>query len=511
MPRSKKRPEELELDAIFSASDTSSDEDNNMSSVLIAPNQLSGSSSNKLPGPPGHDVNYPPPAQAPGLDAIPPSQLNKPSTSGYVPHTQNKSNTSDFVPLNSIEANVLDSGPVNQLSNILAKSIISVLGGSPAINNIGLEQSARKSTKRTLEDIPLPTGRPSDANNTSDIQFGVNVNPPPPGVENRNDPLPNAPDLQNQNAHAVPPDPLLDPVINNLANQLNIADPPNVAPNVAVAPDPSLPQADSEIPNWNLDPAVVSWADSCIDKIEWTSENRKAIYAEFTPPKDIEHLFQPVTMPQQIQDAMKDKTVIQHDYLFKRYTTETYLYNCNLDIVTSLRPLMEVISSTKDDPNRARDHFLLGQVFHGLASATVKLSRGRRELARRFVPLTNAPALYRTKPSHRSIFGGDSTQSAVDQAVKDSKQDKSLVFIPNKKQKTMPFRSPGLSGKGVQSYQKFQLSQQNPFPNQFQYLPPFQYNPYVHQYYPRANRARSARQRGRGRGRAKARTSQYYK
>ena len=205
---------------------------------------------------------------------------------------------------------------------------------------------------------------------------------------------------------------MLDPAINNLANQLNIADPPNVAPNVAVAPDPSLPQADSEIPNWNLDPAVVSWADSCIDKIEWTSENRKAIYAEFTPPKDIEHLFQPVTMPQQIQGAMKDKTVIQHDYLFKRYTTETYLYNCNLDIATSLRPLLEVISSTKDDPNRARDHFLLGQVFHGLASATVKLSRGRRELARRFVPLTNAPALYRTKPSHRSSFGGDSIQSS---------------------------------------------------------------------------------------------------
>ena len=112
MPR-KKRPEELELDAIFSASDTSSDEDNNMSSFLIAPNQLSGSSSNKLPGPPGQDVNYPPPAQAPGLDAIPPSQLNKPSTSGYDPDSQNKSNTSDFAPQNAIEANVLDSGPVN--------------------------------------------------------------------------------------------------------------------------------------------------------------------------------------------------------------------------------------------------------------------------------------------------------------------------------------------------------------------------------------------------------------
>ena len=87
MPR-KKRPEELEL-AIFSASDTSSDEDNINSSVLIPPNQLS---SNKLPGPPGLEINVPPPAQAPGPDAIPPN-VNKPSTSGYDPHL-NRSSTS---------------------------------------------------------------------------------------------------------------------------------------------------------------------------------------------------------------------------------------------------------------------------------------------------------------------------------------------------------------------------------------------------------------------------------
>ena len=91
-------------------------------------------------------------------------------------------------------------------------------------------------------------------------------------------------------------------------------------------------------------------------------------------------------MSQQIQDAMKAKSVVQYDYLFKRFTTETYLYNCNVDIATCLRPLIEVISNTKDDPTQARNHFLLGQVFQGLASATVKLSRGRRELPRRFVP-----------------------------------------------------------------------------------------------------------------------------
>ena len=111
MPR-KERPEELELDAIFSASDTSSDEDNINSSVLIPPNQLS---CNKLPGLPGLEINVPPPAQAPGPDANPPS-LNRPSTSGYDPHSHNRSNTSGFFQ-NAIQPNILESNPVNQLSN----------------------------------------------------------------------------------------------------------------------------------------------------------------------------------------------------------------------------------------------------------------------------------------------------------------------------------------------------------------------------------------------------------
>ena len=110
----------------------------------------------------------------------------------------------------------------------------------------------------------MPSGRPSVANNTSGILFGVNINPPPPGVEDRNDPLQNA----MQNVNAAPADPLIDPMVNNMQNQLNIADPPNanVAPNLAVAPDPSLPQADSEVLNWNLNPAVTTWAEICINK-----------------------------------------------------------------------------------------------------------------------------------------------------------------------------------------------------------------------------------------------------
>ena len=57
------------------------------------------------------------------------------------------------------------------------------------------------------------------------------------------------------------------------------------------------------------------------------------------------------------------------------------------------------------------DRYALGHVFHSMAACVDKISRGRRELARRFVPLENAPSLFKSKPTHSSIFGGTSTQS----------------------------------------------------------------------------------------------------
>ena len=177
----------------------------------------------------------------------------------------------------------------------------------------------------------------------------------------------------------------------------------------------------------------MAWAKLMIDSSEWSVEDRKSLMKEFIPEKELEHFLIPVHMSQQIKDAMQHRTIIESDYLLKRYTTETYLYNYNFDIVTTYRPLLQVMSNLTGDPAHEKDRFLLGRVFQGLVSSTSKLSRGRRELAWRFVPLTNSPAFYRTKPSHTSIFGGESTQTAVDQAVKDSKQDKSLVFLPKKK------------------------------------------------------------------------------
>ena len=78
---------------------------------------------------------------------------------------------------------------------------------------------------------------------------------------------------------------------------------------------------------------------------------------------------------------------------------------------------IEVISGLTGIPGQERNRFLLGQVYQSVVSGVSHLSRGRRELGRRFVPLANAAALFRKKPTHFSYFGGSSVSDAVQGAV----------------------------------------------------------------------------------------------
>ena len=379
---------------------------------------------------------------------------------------------------------VLQTGSIDELAKIMAKSLSDHLSSTNVI--ISTPVSRKRQIGSNEFDLPLPTGQPSGATNTSPIIFGADVNPPPPGVgdEDRNG--------QGSEDHSVE-------VLSSELSNVKVSDSSNADKAPKVAPDNKLPTCNLDIPNWNPDPAVLAWANLIIDSSEWSVEDRKCLNKTFIPEKEHEHLFEPVSMPQQIRDAMTNRSVVESDYLLKRFTAETFFYNCNVDIVTCYRPLLEVISNLTGNLDHEKDRFLLGRVFQGLVSATTKLSRGRRELARRFVPLINAPALFRTKPTHRSIFGKDSTASAVEQAVKDSKQDKALVYVP-KKQK-LPFRSYGSSGKGFQSF-RYQYPQKfNPF-NAYQQFQNYQNQGYEN---PKKGsyRGRGNRQRGRG-GRGKS-------
>ena len=142
----------------------------------------------------------------------------------------------------------------------------------------------------------------------------------------------------------------------------------------------------------------MSWTVEAVDANEWSNEQRNELKNQFIPETKFQHLFEAVQMPPRALEAINHPITKQYDnsnYL-KRSAIETYLYNANSDITTCLRPLLEVISNLADFPEQNHNRLLLGVIFQGLSSASIKISRGRRELARRFVPKYNVHALYRT-------------------------------------------------------------------------------------------------------------------
>ena len=152
---------------------------------------------------------------------------------------------------------------------------------------------------------------------------------------------------------------------------------------------------------------------------------------------------------------MKHPLTKERDYLFHRYEAESHFYSANMDLSAGLRPLLEVLSNTKDMSDMKHNRNLLARVFQAMASSSSHMSRGRRELGRPFVPLANAPALFRTKPSHFCLFGDKSLDEAVQKAVSKAKVNKDLVHVPKRK-RSQPFRASGPSG---QSYSYGKSSQ----------------------------------------------------
>ena len=205
-------------------------------------------------------------------------------------------------------------------------------------------------------------------------------------------------------------------------------------------PDASLPLPSLRPPkNWDPDPSVLSWAIKTLDTCEWSKEDRDAITNKFSPVEDFDHIFTAVPNPPDLLAAIQHPDNIERDYLFKRAESEQYLYSASEDLACGLRPLVEALSVLKGkgmDDTR----LLLAQVGQSMASASCHLSRGRRELGRRFVPLETAPSLYRSKPSHLCLFGGAFIDDAVQKAADSKKVNKDLIFTPRKKKVLQPFR-----------------------------------------------------------------------
>ena len=260
------------------------------------------------------------------------------------------------------------------------------------------------------DDLPLQGPKCS-------IPFGLNVNEPQIGADSNKV---SGTDAQAQSVNMDAPGPSC---VSGAASS-------SVAPPL---PDAGLPLATDRPPkNWEPDPSVLAWASIAIDSCEWTKEDRKGFAEKFSPDPSHDHLFTAVKNPPELLAAIRSPELLTRDFLFKRAETEQFLFSANEDLACGLRPLIQVLSDLKDK-DMEETRIILAHVFQSMASAICHLSRGRRELGRRFVPSDSASILFSNKPTHSSIFGYNSIDTAMEKTIEAKKINKDLVHVPKKR------------------------------------------------------------------------------
>ena len=268
-------------------------------------------------------------------------------------------------------------------------------------------------------------------------------------------------------------------------------------------PDPALPSVNPRLPaSWHPNSKIIRFLKSTAD-LEWTKESRQPLLDKYHATEDLDEFLLPVGMPPKLLAALKSPAAKKKDYLFNRRLVETDLYGASSDICTSLRLLLEVYSQVAALPDSGAIRSALGHSIMGLCSANLKITRGRREVARRYVRLDWAEALYAMKPSHACMFGGSSLDEAMKAAKEASKADASLVFAPRKKRLFRPsyptkdFQYPRTYNSKGGRFQEYRRPRQYEDANSYATN---NNNNYNNNNDSRRLRGQSHRSRGRGRG-----------
>ena len=241
------------------------------------------------------------------------------------------------------------------------------------------------------------------------------------------------------------------------------ASPSETAPLNAPVPDAGLPSLSLRPPlNWQPDLEVLAWAVETLDLCEWSKEDRDVFAKKYSPSPEHDHIFKAVENPPDLLNVIRSPDVAASDFLFKRAVTEQFLYDANKDLACGFRPLIDLLSSLK---GKDMEHIRipLAHVFQSMSSAINNISKGRRELGRRFVPLDSAPALFRSKPSHHCLFGFGSLEEAMTKTVEAKKINKDLVFVPKK----VPFKNSG-QGRQLGRLYKYNPRYNNSYYNSYQ-------------------------------------------
>ena len=165
--------------------------------------------------------------------------------------------------------------------------------------------------------------------------------------------------------------------------------------------DLDLPSVDPHPPtNCHPSQKMMAWSARAATK-ELTTEERKELKDRFNAAEEFDSLLLPSDMPLKLFKALKSPVTKKRDYLLHRQDIEKYLYYASSDLCAGLRPLIEAFTQLDAMGGMGELKNLVGQGVLCMMSANLRISRGRREVGRRFIRLDCAEALFAVPPSPR--------------------------------------------------------------------------------------------------------------
>ena len=190
--------------------------------------------------------------------------------------------------------------------------------------------------------------------------------------------------------------------------------------------------------NWEISSSLSKFVKDSADK-RLSEDALRQIDDSYIPDEALQPCYGAPKLPKTLYrriNRLKNKSAAR---------TERALYNSQMELLVSAKPLVAALAALRPlgaKVSQAREQLSvsLGCIF----SASLGISKARRENIRFLFKTSLADSLYDCEPTHTSLFGGTSFASQLDKASKEAKLDSSI----NKKQEfKQPFRSrPGFLG-----------------------------------------------------------------
>ena len=208
--------------------------------------------------------------------------------------------------------------------------------------------------------------------------------------------------------------------------------------------DNDLVKVLQKVPNFDTSSSISYFIRDSADN-PMPDEFLKQLNDEHVPNEKLQKYFLPPSMPTRLYKSiarMKSKGALKTEKAMFAAQTELFIIaKPLLAAIIKLRPLGEQVGEARGE---------LSISLHGIFSVSLKISRARRENVRFLFKEALADILYSYPPRYCSLFGGDSFNSQVEKASKESKIDlswsKSRPTVPYQPFRNQGFRTGGNTG-----------------------------------------------------------------